>query len=34
MDKVLVAYTSKTGTTNNYVEVLAGVLKGQGLGAR
>jgi menaquinone-dependent protoporphyrinogen oxidase len=31
MNKVLVAYTSKTGTTRNYAEVLASALKGQGL---
>lgn len=31
MKKVLVAYTSKTGTTRNYAEVLASALKGQGL---
>lgn len=29
MNKVLVAYTSKTGTTRNYAEVLASALKGQ-----
>jgi menaquinone-dependent protoporphyrinogen oxidase len=31
MNKVLVAYTSKTGTTKNYAEVLASALKAQGL---
>jgi menaquinone-dependent protoporphyrinogen oxidase len=31
MSKVLVAYTTKTGTTRNYAEVLASTLKGQGL---
>jgi len=31
MNKVLVVYTSKTGTTRGYAEVLASALKGQGL---
>ena len=30
MNKVLVAYTSKTGTTKGYADVLASTLKGQG----
>jgi menaquinone-dependent protoporphyrinogen oxidase len=31
MKKVLVVYTTKTGTTRNYAEVMASALKGQGV---